>query len=117
MSPRIIAPRERKRLAADLRRAYEQGASIRALAKTCGRSYGFVTQLLKEAGTTMRPRGGSRDTPIDPRPRPGNPGQVETARGGQKRSGQGRAPGAVPTAAPTEKIGGTHEHIHPAPGG
>lgn len=65
MSPRIISPSERRHLATDLRRAYEQGASIRALAKTCGRSYGFIAQLLKEAGTTMRPRGGTRPTRDD----------------------------------------------------
>lgn len=65
MSPRIINPADRKRLASQLRAAYEQGAPIRALAKTCGRSYGFIAQLLKEAGTTMRPRGGTRPTRDD----------------------------------------------------
>ncbi|HWU05451.1 MAG TPA: helix-turn-helix domain-containing protein [Streptomyces sp.] len=48
----------RKKLGADLRRAYDKGASIRTLAEGCGRSYGFVHFLLTEAGTTLRSRGG-----------------------------------------------------------
>ena len=63
MSPRIIGPADRRRLAAELRLAYEDGAPIRTLAATCGRSFGFIQQLLNEAGTTMRPRGGRRAPP------------------------------------------------------
>ncbi|MFI5857264.1 helix-turn-helix domain-containing protein [Streptomyces parvulus] len=48
----------RKKLGADLKRAYDKGASIRTLAEGCGRSYGFVHLLLTEAGTTLRSRGG-----------------------------------------------------------
>jgi len=47
----------RVQLAAELRAAYEQGASIRALAETTGLSYGFVRDALKAAGATLRPRG------------------------------------------------------------
>ncbi|MEW1567944.1 helix-turn-helix domain-containing protein [Streptomyces sp. NPDC093509] len=49
----------RVQLAADLKSAYESGGSIRSLAAEHGWSYGFVHDLLREAGTQLRPRGGS----------------------------------------------------------
>ncbi|MFE0356446.1 helix-turn-helix domain-containing protein [Streptomyces nigra] len=48
----------RRKIAAELKKAYDKGASIRTLAQGCNRSYGFVHRLLAEAGTTMRSRGG-----------------------------------------------------------
>ena len=48
----------RLKLGAELKKAYNAGASIRTLAHGCGRSYGFVHRLLTETGTTMRTRGG-----------------------------------------------------------
>ena len=39
----------RDKLAADLRKKYEKGQSIRALAEGTGRSYGFVHRLLLDA--------------------------------------------------------------------
>ncbi len=56
---RRIAGGERSSLAADLRRQYEAGTSIRALAESTGRSYGFVHRLLSESGASMRSRGGA----------------------------------------------------------
>jgi hypothetical protein len=50
---------DRDRLAADLRRKYDGGASIRTLADSTGRSYGFVHRLLTESGTGLRGRGGA----------------------------------------------------------
>jgi hypothetical protein len=50
---------ERDRLAADLRRKYDGGVSIRALAASTGRSYGFIHRILSESGTTLRGRGGA----------------------------------------------------------
>lgn len=50
---------ERDRLASDLRRKYDQGESIRALAQSTGRSYGFVHRILSESGTSLRGRGGA----------------------------------------------------------
>ena len=44
----------RAQLASDLKARYEQGASIRTLAETIGCSYGFVRDLLQEAGVTLR---------------------------------------------------------------
>ncbi|ABK52913.1 transcriptional regulator [Acidothermus cellulolyticus 11B] len=50
---------ERERLAAELRKKYDQGLSIRALAEQTGRSYGFVHRILTESGTQLRGRGGA----------------------------------------------------------
>jgi len=50
---------DRDRLAADLKRKYESGQSIRLLAQSSGRSYGFVHRMLSESGATLRGRGGA----------------------------------------------------------
>lgn len=39
---------------------YRDGKSIRQVAETFGRSYGFVHRLLLESGTVLRGRGGVR---------------------------------------------------------
>ncbi|WP_028846108.1 MULTISPECIES: helix-turn-helix domain-containing protein [Thermocrispum] len=49
----------RTKLANDLRKKYEKGASIRALAESTGRSYGFVHRVLCESGVQLRGRGGA----------------------------------------------------------
>ncbi len=49
----------RDKLTADLRRKYEKGQSIRALADGTGRSYGFVHRLLVDAEVPLRGRGGA----------------------------------------------------------
>jgi hypothetical protein len=50
---------ERDKLAAELRKKYDGGASIRTLAASSGRSYGFVHRILSESGATLRGRGGA----------------------------------------------------------
>ncbi|WP_408648640.1 helix-turn-helix domain-containing protein [Streptomonospora mangrovi] len=50
---------ERSELATELKRRYDEGESIRSLAASTGRSYGFVHRLLTEAGVTLRGRGGA----------------------------------------------------------
>jgi hypothetical protein len=50
---------ERDKLAGDLRKKYDNGQSIRALAASSGRSYGFVHRILSESGATLRGRGGA----------------------------------------------------------
>jgi predicted transcriptional regulator len=50
---------DRDRLAADLKRKYDSGESIRKLAESTGRSYGFVHRMLTESGVTLRGRGGA----------------------------------------------------------
>lgn len=57
---------DRDRLAADLRRKYDSGESIRALASSTGRSYGFVHRILSESGTSLRGRGGATRGPKRP---------------------------------------------------
>lgn len=49
----------RDKLTADLRKKYENGLSIRALADGTGRSYGFVHRLLVDAQVPLRGRGGA----------------------------------------------------------
>ena len=55
---RVTGP-DRAAMAADLKRRYDAGESIRALALATGRSYGFVHRILTEQGVTLRGRGGS----------------------------------------------------------
>ena len=50
---------ERDKLASELRERYESGQSIRLLAESSGRSYGFVHRILTESGATLRGRGGA----------------------------------------------------------
>jgi len=58
--PGRIAGEARTQLGADLAAQYEQGTPIRSLVESSGRSYGFIHQLLTEAGVTLRPRGRRR---------------------------------------------------------
>src|ERR671930_148832 len=51
---------ERDKLAADLKKRYDSGESIRALAAATGRSYGFIHRILTESGVNLRGRGGAR---------------------------------------------------------
>jgi hypothetical protein len=55
---RVTGP-DRDKLAAELRKKYDSGQSIRALAESTGRSYGFVHRMLTESGATLRGRGGA----------------------------------------------------------
>jgi predicted transcriptional regulator len=48
----------RDRLQDSLKQRYEAGASIRSLADSTGRSYGFVHKVLADSGTPLRSRGG-----------------------------------------------------------
>ena len=50
---------DRATLSADLKKRYEGGESIRALAQLQNRSYGFVHRILSEAGVQLRGRGGA----------------------------------------------------------
>ena len=46
-----ITGTQRDKLAGDLKKKYEKGASIRSLAESTGRSYGFVHRILSDSGT------------------------------------------------------------------
>jgi hypothetical protein len=50
---------DRSKLATDLKQRYDAGESIRALASTTGRSYGFIHRILTETGVNLRSRGGA----------------------------------------------------------
>lgn len=51
---------ERAQLAAEVVRRYAVGDSVRDIAESIGRSYGFVHRLLEEEQVTLRSRGGVR---------------------------------------------------------
>ena len=50
---------DRAKLASDLKKRYDAGESIRSLAASTGRSYGFVHRILTENGASLRGRGGA----------------------------------------------------------
>jgi hypothetical protein len=50
---------DRTKLASDLQKRYSAGESIRALAASTGRSYGFIHRILAESGVSLRSRGGA----------------------------------------------------------
>lgn len=54
-----ITGAQRESLATELALRYAAGESIRSLADSTGRSYGFVQALLKESGVEFRARGGA----------------------------------------------------------
>jgi hypothetical protein len=56
---RRVTGSERNNLAKELTRRYTAGESIRALAESTGRSYGFVHRVLTESGAELRGRGGA----------------------------------------------------------
>ena len=57
-----ITGADRTKLAAELKKSYDKGKSIRELADTHGRSYGFVHRVLSESGAKLRGRGGATRT-------------------------------------------------------
>jgi predicted transcriptional regulator len=57
-----ITGSDRTKLAGDLKKQYDKGKSIRELADTHGRSYGFVHRVLSESGVNLRGRGGATRT-------------------------------------------------------
>jgi predicted transcriptional regulator len=54
-----ITGADRTKLSAELKKGYDKGKSIRELAESHGRSYGFVHRVLSETGVTLRGRGGA----------------------------------------------------------
>lgn len=57
---RQVIGQQRKELTDQVVAEYLDGRSVRQIANTIGRSYGFVHRLLREAGVEMRSRGGPR---------------------------------------------------------
>ena len=54
-----ISGAQRTTLASQYAKRYTGGESIRKIADDAGRSYGFVHNVLKESGVTLRGRGGA----------------------------------------------------------
>ncbi len=54
-----VTGEDRSRLATYLRNRYDAGESIRSLATSTGRSYGFIHRILTETGAALRGRGGA----------------------------------------------------------
>jgi hypothetical protein len=86
----------RDRLAADLKKKYERGASIRALAESTGRSYGFVHRVLRESGVQIRGRSGASQPSGNTR--------------GSSRTSQpsGKTGGSASTSKPSENAQRAH---------
>jgi hypothetical protein len=57
-----IVGAERTKLSVELKKAYDKGKSIRDLADSHGRSYGFIHRVLSESGVNLRGRGGATRT-------------------------------------------------------
>jgi predicted transcriptional regulator len=53
-----ITGSDRAKLSSEIKAQYRKGASIRQLAESHGRSYGFMHRMLSEAGVELRQRGG-----------------------------------------------------------
>ncbi len=54
-----VTGKSRDRLQSQLKKQYEAGASIRSLAQSTGRSYGFIHNVLVESDVQLRSRGGA----------------------------------------------------------
>ena len=54
-----VTGKTRDKLQVQLKKQYEAGASIRSLAQSTGRSYGFIHNVLVEADVPLRGRGGA----------------------------------------------------------
>lgn len=54
---------ERTKLSESLAEQYAQGASVRQLANSIGRTYAFVHTMLEEAGTVFRSSAGASNIP------------------------------------------------------
>ncbi|MFC6012336.1 helix-turn-helix domain-containing protein [Nocardia lasii] len=54
-----VTGKSRDRLQTQLKKQYEAGASIRTLARSTGRSYGFIHNVLVESHVELRGRGGA----------------------------------------------------------
>ena len=57
-----ITGTQRDKLAVDLKKKYEKGASIRALAESTGPVVRLRARVLRENGVTLRGRGGATRT-------------------------------------------------------
>ncbi|WP_232821912.1 helix-turn-helix domain-containing protein, partial [Desertihabitans aurantiacus] len=80
---------QRATMARELGERYAAGESIRALADSTGRSYGFVQALIRESGVSVRSRGGAVARPAGSTQR----SAARSTGSGSGREGGRRAPG------------------------
>jgi len=66
IDPRALTADQRSKLSAQVRDLYLKGTPIRTIADQHSVSYGYVHGLLREAGVTMRGRGGANRKPLVP---------------------------------------------------
>ncbi len=57
-----ITGAQREQVTKLIKQRYDRGRSIRQIAASIGRSYGFVHRVLTESGTPLRRRGGATRT-------------------------------------------------------
>jgi hypothetical protein len=97
---------QRGTLASAFAERYAGGESIRSIAEDTGRSYGFVHGILKEAGATLRGRGGATRGPSrkamptlgaadPPAPTDAETGDAETGDKPEKGAKKGKKPEAA----------------------
>ena len=100
-----ITGTQREALAAQYAKKYEAGQSIRKIAESGGRSFGFVHGVLVEHGVTLRGRGGA--TPANARsrvPRQDIVPEPEGSREGSQPGGKaGGRPGTAPASSPRHR--------------
>ena len=86
-----ISGAQRTTLASQYAKRYAGGESIRKIADDAGRSYGFVHNVLKESGVSLRGRGGAtRGAKKTASPEYGQEGRRAAPR--RRRPQQGQAP-------------------------
>jgi len=106
---------QRGTLASAFAERYAGGESIRSIAEDSGRSYGFVHGILKEAGATLRGRGGAtrgpsrKAMPTLGAADPSAPAEADDAEAGdkpEKGGKKGKKPEAVKNAKKPGKKSG-----------
>ncbi|MFG2614030.1 helix-turn-helix domain-containing protein [Streptomyces anulatus] len=53
-----VSPEAQTLIDAELKKRYDNGATIRGLMEESGKSYGYIHRRLDASGVTFRPRGG-----------------------------------------------------------
>jgi hypothetical protein len=88
-----ISGAQRSTLATQYAKRYTGGESIRTIAEEAGRSYGFVHNVLKESGVTLRGRGGA--TRGAKRTVPPGPGPTKAGGTATKKAAPAKKPAAA----------------------
>ena len=100
-----ISGAQRTTLASQYAKRYSGGESIRKIAEDAGRSYGFVHNVLKESGVSLRGRGGATRG-AKKTASPSTAKKAATRTPAKKTSSRATAPAKETAAAPkaTKKV-------------